>query len=58
MIKKLSAKTNDIVNIKFGDNKENLLHIACETGNIELVKYLISLNKIDITSKTIFIYFL
>ena len=35
---------------------ETILHLACESGNIELVKYIISLNKIDITSKNIFIY--
>lgn len=29
---------------------ETLLHVACENGNFELVKYLISLNKIDINS--------
>lgn len=32
---------------------ENLLHLACYSGNIGLVKYLISTNKIDIKSKTI-----
>lgn len=30
-----------------------ILHIACESGNVDLVKYLVSLNKIDITTKTI-----
>ena len=34
-----------------------ILHFACESGNLELVKFIISFNKIDITSKTIFIYF-
>ena len=38
---------------------KTILHIACESGNLELVKYIISLDKIDITSKTIlFIFFL
>ena len=32
-----------------------LLHIACELGNIELVKYLISLDKIEITATAIYI---
>ena len=36
---------------------ETILHSACKSGNLEVVKYIISLNKIDITSKTIFIYF-
>lgn len=34
-----------------------LLHLACRSGNIELVKYIISLNKIDITSSNIFTNF-
>ena len=34
-----------------------ILHLACKLGNVDLVKYIISLNKIDITSKAIFIYF-
>lgn len=33
---------------------ENILHAACKTGNIDLVKYIISFNAIDITSKDIF----
>lgn len=32
---------------------QTILHYACELGNIDLVKYLISLDKIDITSKDI-----
>lgn len=32
---------------------DTLLHLACESGNLELVKYLISLNKIDIKSTNI-----
>lgn len=34
---------------------ETILHIACESGNLELVKYIISLNIIDINSKTVFL---
>lgn len=30
-----------------------ILHYACRSGNIDLVKYLISLNKIDMQAKTI-----
>lgn len=33
---------------------ETLLHFACNSGNIDLVKYLISLNQIDIKSTTVF----
>lgn len=35
---------------------ETLLHQACKSGDIDLAKYLISLNKIDIKSTTIFFY--
>lgn len=31
------------------------LHIACESESIDLVKYLISLNQIDLCSKTVLI---
>lgn len=34
-----------------------ILHIACEIGNIDLVKYIISLNRIDIDSKIILLFF-
>lgn len=34
---------------------ETILHIACESGNFELVDYLISLDKIDISSTTVVI---
>lgn len=39
--------------IKFLNNYfyKNLLHYACEAGNIDLVKYLVSLNQIDIFAK-------
>ena len=30
-----------------------ILHLACKSGNCDLVKYLILLDIIDITSKTI-----
>lgn len=35
-----------------------LLHNACHSGNIDLVKYLISLNQIDLNSKDVFLLFL
>ena len=39
-------------------NKKNIfetfLHSACKSGNVNLVKYIVSLNKIDIKSKIIF----
>lgn len=31
-----------------------ILNIACELGNIDLVKYIISLHKINIKSKVVF----
>lgn len=34
---------------------ETILHIACESKNIDLVKYIISLKKIDVKSKTVFL---
>lgn len=34
-----------------------LLHLACKYGNLELVKYLISLNKFDMKSENISINF-
>lgn len=38
---------------------DTILSCACKSGNIELVKYLISLEKIDINSKNVvlFIFF-
>ena len=54
---KLIGKQDDITDLYFPSIKGNILHLACESGNLEVVKYIISLNKIDITSKTIFIYF-
>ena len=32
---------------------ETILHAACEVGNTIIVKHIISLDKIDVTSKTI-----
>lgn len=32
---------------------KNILHYACESGNLELVKYLVSLNELDINDQTI-----
>ena len=34
---------------------ETLLHLACESGNLDLVKYLISLNEINLNEKDILI---
>ena len=34
---------------------ENILHIACELGHFDLVKYIITLDIIDINAKTVFI---
>lgn len=34
-----------------------ILHSACKSDNFDLIKYLISLNKIDIDEKTILILF-
>lgn len=36
---------------------QNVLHFACESGSFDLVKYLISLNEIDIKLKNVSIYF-
>ena len=38
--------------------QNTLLHVSCESGNVELVKFLVSSNKVDINSvnKTIFFY--
>ena len=57
MIKTIVENHGEIQNI-YEKYKGNILHLACELGNLELVKYIISLNKIDITSKTILIYYL
>lgn len=32
---------------------ENILHLACKSNNVDIVKYLISLNIIDIKDKNI-----
>ena len=37
---------------------ESILHKACQSGNIDLLKYLISLKEIDINVKNIFSFFL
>ncbi|XP_046370254.2 ankyrin-2-like [Haliotis rufescens] len=34
------------------DHDNNLLHMACEGGNVELVKYVLALNSVDINSRT------
>lgn len=47
----LSFKNFDLQE-KMTDN-ENLLHLACETGNVELVKFIVSLDRIDIKTKDV-----
>ncbi|KAK8843025.1 hypothetical protein M9Y10_025213 [Tritrichomonas musculus] len=54
---KLIGRQDNIDDLYFSSIGGNILHLACESGNLELVKYIISLDKIDITSKAIFIYF-
>ncbi|XP_071086413.1 putative ankyrin repeat protein RF_0381 [Haliotis cracherodii] len=34
------------------DDGNNLLHMACEGGNVELVKHVLALNSVDINSRT------
>ena len=34
-----------------------ILHYACLSGNLELVKFIISLNKIDVTSVNVLLFF-
>ena len=59
MFIKLVERQNNIADLDFDSVKGNILHLACKSGNIELVKYIISLNKIDIKAKNIFFcYFL
>lgn len=59
MLIKLVERQNYIADLDFDSVKGNILHLACKSGNIELVKYIISLNKIDIKAKNIFFcYFL
>ena len=40
--------------LKFFYFYKTLLHFTCDSGNIDLVKYIISLNVIDIKTKTVF----
>lgn len=56
MLIKLVERQSDIADLVFDSVGGNILHLACKSENIELVKYIISLNKIDIRAKTIFIY--
>lgn len=47
-----------LFDFKLNKNYETTLHYACRSGNVDLVKYLISLNKIDIKSESnVFIYY-
>lgn len=50
IIKNLMKNVND-VNEAIVDNK-NILHLACESGNIELVQYALSLDSIDVNCKS------
>lgn len=36
---------------------ETLLHFACKLGNLDIVKYIISLDKIDVSQKAVYLYF-
>ena len=47
-----------LIILKFISFNETILFPACESGNIDLVKYLISLNKININAIDISIIFL
>ena len=57
IIQKIIENHGEIQNF-YDQYKGNILHLACKSGNVELVKYIISLNKIDITLKTIIIFYL
>lgn len=53
-LKKFDLKSKDILTLLFfyGISNKNhsyilCLHSACESGNLEVVKYLVSLNQID-----------
>lgn len=35
---------------------ESVLYYACQSGNLDLVKYLISLNKVEIGNDNVFIF--
>lgn len=35
---------------------ETLLHFACKLGNLDIVKYIISLDKIDVSQKAVYLY--
>lgn len=56
IIKTLTQKVDNIGEIQFNFkyDKSSILHVACASGDLDLVKYLISLNVIDLKSKSIF----
>lgn len=40
-------------NFKIIKINKTILHFACEEGNLDIVKYLVSLDKIDIAAQSI-----
>lgn len=40
-----------IINSHKNDSRKNILYLACESGNIDIIKYILSLNTIDINAK-------
>lgn len=41
--------------LKNDNLNETILHLACQSSSVDVVKYLISLNKFDINAVSIFI---
>ncbi|KAK8843074.1 hypothetical protein M9Y10_025265 [Tritrichomonas musculus] len=54
IVKDLVDKQGNVEDTHLDSVQGNILHLACKSGDIDLVKYLISLDKIDINTKTIF----
>ena len=53
----LAESADNVQNVHFRSLEGNILHVACVTGNLSLVKLLLSYNRLDITAKTIFYYY-